>query len=153
MDSLQKALACSSIFQLLISTVQMLVSQIRLPIAMSEVYSGFAEANGLMYVAKDTLIIEFLVKDAFIGVVKSKPKRIHLPFKEIVSIEYKRNIFISRVLLRVASIDYMDSIPGDHKGEIKLKVKRKDKELALRLVSHINLRISEIRLDMMDEGF
>ena len=132
----------------------MLISQIRLPFRLGEVYGGFAEGSGLMYVAKDTMILEFQVKDAFFGVVKSKPTRLQIPFSEIISIEYKRNMFISRMIFRLTSLHYMSDIPGDNKGgDVKLKIKRKDKEQALHLVSHINLRMSEIRLDMMDDDF
>lgn len=131
----------------------MIISQIRLPFTLSEVYSGLAEANGLMYVVKDTLLIEVQVKDAFIGFVKSKPKQIRIPFREVISIDYKRNLFLSRIVLRLGNMTYLSDIPGDNKGEVKLKIKRKDKEMAQNLVSHIKLRVSEIRLDMMDEEF
>ncbi|RMG20957.1 MAG: hypothetical protein D6730_19080 [Bacteroidetes bacterium] len=131
----------------------MIISRIRLPFTLSEVYGGFAEANGLMYVQGDQLLVEVMVKDAIFGVVKSKPKRIAIPFRDIISIDYKRNMFVSRMLLRVGNITYLSEIPGDNKGEIKFKIRRKDKEMAQNLVSHINLRISEIRLDELDEEF
>lgn len=132
----------------------MLISQIRLPFTLGEVYGGFAEGGGLMYVARDTMILEFQVKDAIFGVVKSKPKRLQIPFREIIAIEYKRTMFISRIIFRLTSLQYMSDIPGDNKGgDVKLRIKRKDKEMARNLVSHINLRMSEIRLDMMDDEF
>ena len=63
-------------------------------------------------------------------------------------------MFLSRILMRLTSLEYMSDIPGDNKGgDVKLLIKRRDKEMALQLVSHMNLRMSEIRLDMMDEEF
>lgn len=131
----------------------MMISQIRLPFTLSDVYSGFAEANGLLYVQRDdVLVVEVQVKDAFLGVVKSKPKRTYIPFRDIVSLDFKKNWFITRLTIRVTSLEHLNNFPGDHQGEVKLNIKRRDREEAKQLASYVNLRISEIRLDMMDEG-
>lgn len=124
---------------------------IRLPFTLIDAYHGFAEGGGLIFLQKDKLCIEVQVKDAFFGAIKSGVKEYRIPLVEIIDIAYKRNMFLSRLNLRVSSLKWLDAFPGAKDSEIKLKIKRKDKELVLHLVSHIKLRISELRLEELDD--
>ena len=129
----------------------MLIERTRLPFTIDNVYGGFAKVNGILSIRKDILILEFQVKEnVFGGLVKSRPKELNIPFGDLESVEFKKNWFVANFYVRVYRLQDVSDIPGNEDGEIKLKIKRKDREKAATMASHIALRISEIRLDMMD---
>lgn len=128
----------------------MVPGDIHLPFFIDDVYSGFARSEGILTLHDDTLEIEYQTKDTVFGVVKSKPKSLHIPLKEILTFEYKRNLFVSRMKVGLRKLGLMGDFPKSEQNELVLKIKRKDKEMAKRLASTARLRISEIRLEQMD---
>ena len=130
----------------------MLPERTRLPFFMDNLYGGFAKLNGILSVMKDMLVLEFQVKEnVFGGLVKSRPKELNIHLKEIDSVEFKKNWFVANFYLRTVKLQHLDGLPGGEDGEVKLKIKRKDREKAKHLASYLALRLSEIRLDMLDE--
>ncbi|MCB0840951.1 MAG: hypothetical protein KDD99_29990, partial [Bacteroidetes bacterium] len=66
----------------------MLIERTRLPFSIENVYGGFAKVNGILSVRKDILILEFQVKEnVFGGLVKSRPKELNIPFRDLESVE------------------------------------------------------------------
>ena len=131
----------------------MLSERSRLTFTIENVYGGFAQVGGLLRVNNDLLILEFQTKDTvFGGLLKSRAKEKHLPLQEIESVEYKKKWFSTHIIIRVYRMGSLDNVPGSDKGEIKLKLKKKDRSTAQSMVSRINLRISELRLDVQDRG-
>ncbi len=126
-------------------------TNLRLPFKTDEAYSGLAAVEGIMRAEKGRLILEYQVKDNIFGVIKSKPKELMIPYEEMSQVLYKRNWFISRFRLHINSMRILGEFPVGKDGIISLKVKRKHKEIAKNLESYINLRLSEIRLDMLGE--
>jgi hypothetical protein len=124
----------------------MINPRIRLPFKLSDVYGGFAEVQGILSTEPDAIVLQFQVKDSVIGLVKSPPKELKIPFSEIESVEYKRNIFVSRFFIRVHSLSVLDGFPDNKDGEVRLKIKRTHKETARNAASHLSLQLSEYRL-------
>ena len=117
-----------------------------------EAYQGFAEVKGILKAEKDRLILEYQMKDAIIGFIKSAPKFLEIPFEELVEVEYKINWAKSRFRLKVNSMRVLGEFPVENDGIISLKIKRKQKQSAKELASWINLRLSEYRLEQMDNA-
>lgn len=127
----------------------MLPSTTRVPVSITDLYGGFARATGLLILESDSLILEFQVKDEILGVVKGKPKSFKIPLVALDSVAYSQNIFSAKVELRVKRLRDLEGIPNAEKGEIKLKIARRDRQRAKEFVSSANYQLSEIRLDEM----
>ncbi len=125
----------------------------RIPFSLDDIYSGFAEAEGILTVNNDELVFEFQTKDTVFGVIMSKPRKITIPISEIVSIKYKRNWFVSRLQIYVSQLSLLQAFPKTKEGGVSLKIKRKHKQTAQDIVSFVNYRLSEYRLDSMDSEF
>ena len=131
----------------------MLSERTRLAFSIENVYGGFAQVGGLLRLTNDILIMEFQTKDSiFGGLLKSRAREVRLPLLEIESVEYRKKWFSTHIIIRVYRMGYLDNVPGSENGEVKLKLKKKDRNTAQNLVSHMNLRLSELRLDAQDRG-
>ena len=74
----------------------MSLQYLSVPFKTDEVYSGFAELNGIMHVTEAGLKLEFQVKDSILGVLKSKAKSMLIPFHELGEVQYRKNFFVSK---------------------------------------------------------
>ena len=129
----------------------MLTGTQQIPFSNDDVYSGLAKLDGILTVSKDHLALEFQTQDAVFGVMKSKPRVLKIPLLELSAFKYKRNLFTSRIIFRVTKLNLIRDFPKSEQGEVKLKIKRKYKEEARRIESFVNYRVSELRLEEMDE--
>lgn len=115
------------------------------------VSQGFRIAKGLVKLAGEELQFEFQVTDAFLEILNSDVEEVTLPLRELQSVEFKKGWFSSKIVLEARSLRAFDDIPGTEQAECVLKIKRKDRDDAARLVSKIRLVMSEMRLKDMDE--
>lgn len=115
------------------------------------VNQGFAEAQGLIHIKKTSLILEFEVKDAFGGFIKSNLKEIEIPFEEIESLTYKKGFWGAKVLIEGNSMRTFEEIPESEQGRCELKIKRKDRDQAQQSISSARVALSEYKLSKLDE--
>ncbi len=112
---------------------------------------GFQVASGLLKLEGEHLILEFQVKDAFFEVIKSDVEEVAIPLRDLQSVEYKKGWFSAKIILEASSLRALDGLPGADQGECKLKIKRKERKEAEKLVSKIRLVMSEMKLSDLDE--
>lgn len=125
----------------------------RLPFTIDDVYAGFAQVSGILTVEEDALFLEFQTKDNILGgLIKSATRELMIPLEELDSVEAKSKWTGTRFFIRTRRLASLDGLPNVENGEVKLKIKRKNKETALTMASRINLRISELRLDPSERG-
>lgn len=129
----------------------MLQSATRVPVTLGDLYGGFAKATGLLILDGENLILEYQIKDELFGALKGKPRSFRIPLNVLDSVEYKKNLFGTKLMIRVLRLRDLEGIPNSEKGEVKLKISRKDRLQAEAFVSQINYRLSEMRLDEMGE--
>jgi len=113
------------------------------------VYEGFAEAQGLIRFdeGENTLILEFQVKDGFVGFLKSGLKEVRIPISEIESVRLKDRLWMKPVLIiRASQLSTLSDIPESSQGEVKLHVSRKNKRDARLLASNVMLTLSDYEL-------
>ena len=115
------------------------MSRITLPFKIKNVFEGFAEVHGILTYDGEPLNIEFQTKDSLLGVIESGIKDISIPKSAIEEIDFKKNIFGCSLIIRVARMQSVEGIPKQEGGEIKLSIARKHTDLALDLVSQIDL--------------
>jgi hypothetical protein len=122
-----------------------------LPFYLDDLYSGLARLSGLIRIEGDYLRLEFQTQDNLIGVIKGNSRTKFISLRDIFKVELKSSWFSRLLVIRPSTLQALDGIPGADESELKLKFKRRDLEIAKHLVSQLNLRISEIRLEDLDE--
>lgn len=73
-----------------------------------------------------------------------------IPFSDLVDIRLKKGWFSSRIILEATSMKVFEKLPGANPAESELKVKRKNKQEAERLVSQARMQLSEYKLDQFE---
>ena len=123
-----------------------------LPFKTDEAYHGFAEIQGLLHVERDHLLLEFELKDALFGVLKSGAKELKISYLDLNHVAYRRSWVKSRLVLQVNNMRVLSAFPGAKDGTIVLKIKRKYKGAAEDIESYANLRIAELKLEKLELG-
>lgn len=116
-----------------------------------EVNQGFAHAQGLIHIKKNSLVLEYEVKDAFGGFIKSELKETDVPFDEIESLTYKKGFWGAKILIEGNSMRTFEGVPGSEQGRCELKIKRKDRDQAEQSISSARVALSEYKLNKLDE--
>jgi hypothetical protein len=127
----------------------MLPQYTSLPFTIPDVYEGLAAAHGVAKSTEAGLVLEFQVKDSFVGMVKSRVNQVPVTFKELVSIELKEGWFRHRLLIRARSLATLTSVPGHESGHVALKIARKDLRVAREMVSVLRLTLAERELQSL----
>ncbi|MCG2588006.1 hypothetical protein [Rhodohalobacter sulfatireducens] len=96
-------------------------------------------------------MLEFEIKDAIGGFIKSDLKEVEIPFDEIESIAYKKGIWGGTVKIEGNSMRTFEEIPESEQGRCELKIKRKDRNEAETSISSARVALSEYKLDKLDE--
>lgn len=121
------------------------------PFEISDISHGFQEAKGLFKVKEESVELEFEVMDSILGFFKSGVQTIQIPLSELDSIAFEKKWFGSKIVLEAFSMKTFEDIPGTEQATCKLKVKRKHREEAQKVVSKARLLLSEFRLNQMDD--
>ncbi|MEO1449948.1 MAG: hypothetical protein AAFV07_10505 [Bacteroidota bacterium] len=125
----------------------------RLPFSIDDVYGGFAQVTGILTAEEDAIFLEYQTQDNILGgLIKSSTRELMIPLQELDSVEARSKWTGTRFFIRVRRLASLDGLPNVENGEVKLKIKRKNKEVAISMASRINLRISELRLDPSERG-
>ena len=122
-----------------------------IPFSISDAYEGLADVEGLARFEADVLTLEFEAKDAFFGVVKSGVKEVKITLGDLVSADFSKNMFRATLKLHVRSMKLFEPIPGAKRGAVKLRFARKYRDEAHTLASSLQLRLSERKLELMDD--
>ncbi len=117
-----------------------------LPFEIDSLNGGFMLVEGILSVKGPKLFIEFQKKDAVMGAYKSDLQTIEIPFSSIDIVEYKKGVFSAKLILHGKNAAALKDLPGDELTVRKLKVKRKNREIAASIASKINLELSEMKL-------
>ena len=112
-----------------------------IPFKVTGLKSGLAEAQGLLHLADDVLVLEFETKDTVIGATLSRVHEIRVSLSDIESIENRKKIFGSKLRLKAFKMKTFDGFPGHKQGQIELEFSRREKEAAQDLSKLINHKL------------
>lgn len=126
------------------------MNNLTVPFVIDNISHGLQKAGGLLKWEEDRLILEFQVEDAIVGLFKSDVEEVTIPISELQGVEFKKNIFSAKLIIEARSMKTMRDIPGSEQATCTMKIKRGDRDKASRLVSRIQLALSEYRLDQME---
>jgi hypothetical protein len=122
------------------------------PFIIPEINHGFQQAEGLLKLGKQQLELEFEVKDAILGIIKSGVRDVVIPFSNLKSIKFEKGWFSAKIILEGVSMKVFDEVPGTELATCTLKVKRKHREEAENLISYARMQFSEYKLDKLNEN-
>lgn len=117
-------------------------SQIVLPYFVEDTMSGLAEVQGMMQASEYALLLEYQMKDSILGVIKSKTKRLEIPFEDLLEARFKSSFWGNKFRLRVRRMDLLGKIPHAGKdGYIEVKVHRRNRPIARQLEKWLRQRL------------
>lgn len=121
------------------------------PFEISDINHGLQVAKGLFRLDKDGIELEFEIQDGIIGIIKSGVRTVHLNYADLESITYKKGWFSAKIVLEGTSMRVFEDLPGSEQGTCKLKVKRKNRPEAEKIISTARMHLSEYKLDQLDK--
>ena len=121
-----------------------------IPFVLPEMYHGLAEGHGRLHVGEEGLRLEYRVKDAVFGLLKSSVREVFLPYDDIEEFEYREGWFRRRFFIHIRSMHTASDFPGAEEGRIVLRFRKLPKERLRSISSHISLHLSEHRLRQLD---
>ena len=121
------------------------------PFSIADAHDGLVDVDGLARFEADILTLEFQTKDAFFGLIKSDVQNVQLSMTDLASVRFAKKMLGATLTLRVHSLALVEKIPGVNRGEIKLRFARKHRDEAQTLAAQLQLRLSERKLEQMDD--
>lgn len=121
------------------------------PFEIPNVNHGFVVVKGLFHATREGIVLEFDERDGFTQLFKSDLKEIKLSYSDLDALELKKKLFRTRIQIRGNSMKALREVPGADQGKVELKIKRKDRKLAEKVISDARLRLSEQKLTDLDE--
>jgi len=112
---------------------------------------GLKEADGLLKLDDQHILMELKEKDTILGVYESEVREYALAFSDIYSITITKKIFRVNMTIQANSMKLVEGIPGMTQGKLMINIPKKHYQIAKKLHSIVNLEISELRLRSMDE--
>ena len=111
------------------------------------------DSDGLVRFQEDILTIEFQTT-GLLG-RRSGVREVRIPVDGLDMVGLEKRFFSRRMILtiRTRSMKALEKVPGQSKGEVKLRVAGQYGQNAKTLLSRVRLRISEIRLDEELNGY
>ncbi len=123
-----------------------------LPFKITGVLTDFADSEGIARLDSDGLVLEFQIKDNVLGLLKSAPREVRIPFGDLAEASFKRGFFSGAIRLRARRLTILASIPGSNASELILTCKRRDRPVAQDLASRLSMRILEHDLREMADS-
>jgi len=111
------------------------------PFDYEELYGGLANCHGLVRLDRKDLCLEFQVKDAVVGVLKSDVKEVRIPTSELASVRLEHHWFglSTKLAIQTNRLEAAKDVPGMNQGRLVLSIARRDRPAAERLVAELAL--------------
>ena len=121
-----------------------------IPFTIPNINHGFFTAEGLIKLEDDYLHLEYHYKDGIIGAYKGDVARRKIPVGKLEEVRLKRRLFSHYLQLRASSLTVFEDLPGVDGSVLSLKIARKYRRQADRMVSEVSILLSEIQLDSIE---
>lgn len=128
----------------------MLFDAPNIPFKIKDLFSGFGEARGLMRLTEEGIRLEYQVQDAVIGIIKSSIRELLIPYEEIESIRFHRRWWRRSIEIQTKSLRIPAAIPGQSGSSVTIRVFARDRVKIEESLSHASLRLSEIKLQRIE---
>jgi hypothetical protein len=113
------------------------------PFTLGRLYGGFGQCDGLLRDEGDQLALEFQIKDAIAGVLKTGVRQARIPISDLVSVTLTKGWLGTTwlgvtITLQAARMETFKDLPGAAPGRLELRVARKDTAAAERFVAGLH---------------
>ncbi len=108
------------------------------PFAISSVYEGFAEANGILKFTGGELTMQFQVKDSILGAVKSALRDVRISPSALESVSFTPGWLSHQLVIQCNDMTAISHLPTSKSGRVALTIAKSDQEAAERLVSAVH---------------
>lgn len=125
-------------------------SQPALPFIIQGINHGLQEAKGLLKVNEEGLELEFEVEDSFFGLFTSGVQVEQINYRDLEAIRFEKGWFRAQIVLKATSMQVLDKVPGSDHATATLKVKRGNRNMAEKVISHARMLHSEVKLRQLD---
>lgn len=110
------------------------------------IHAGLSSCAGILHLTGDGFRCEYKVDIGGLG-LKSSTKEAEIRFDEMESIEFRRGWFKGMAVIRPKSLKLLDRFPASGDDALHFYFRRKDRTKAEYLLSELNLKLSQSRLD------
>ena len=124
----------------------------RLPFSIPGTYQGLAAVAGLATLDGEALVLEFEVKDAVLGLLRSGVEVVRLPVDELVSASLDKSWLHTDLVIEARSMRSMSELPGSRQGQVSLRIARRDRATAEAFSATLLRRIAEKRRQRLSSG-
>jgi len=114
------------------------MNTVTVPFKLPDLFSGWAEGNGLAKATPSELTLELVVKDGVLGVLKTGIREIRVPQSEIASLRHHRGWFTDKLTISFNTLRTLADLPGGGTDRITLFVSRRDRPQATSLVQTLS---------------
>lgn len=122
----------------------------------NDIYHGFAQCNGILYLNENFVVIEYFIKDNLVGLIKSDIKKIYIKYSDIICAELKKSLFSKKLIIKLKSLSQIYEIPfSSENNELSFSLKNNKDTLlvAETLATYINSKILENKLYNIENNF
>ena len=105
------------------------------PFKLEDTNMGLTENSGLLYMDEEFLVFD--MQSGLKGVTRPERHQVKIDPKAISSIRLKHGTTKDILLIKPKKTKLLQVIPGDHKHEVKLKIKKKHRMAAERIVQRV----------------
>lgn len=111
-----------------------------LPFERQEPRMGLMRLSGMMHLEGDSLILEYQKTDNLVRLLKLERRELVIPLADLIFADAHSNIFKSYFHLRVSRFGLLSDVFDNGTGEVKLKIRRADRDLAFDIADEIRHR-------------
>lgn len=122
-----------------------------LPFSIENLNGGFMKVEGILRVEGENLEFEFQKKDAVVEAYQSDLMKETISLSELDMLEFKKGWFSGKLILHGKRASSFGELPGKELTERVLKVKRKHRNVAANISSNLNLKLSEQKLNELED--
>ena len=105
------------------------------PFKLEDTNMGLTEHSGLLYMDEEFLIFD--IQSGLKGVTRPERHQVKVDPKALAGIRLKHGNTKDVLYIKPKKTKLLEVIPGDHKGEVKLKIKKKHRMAAERIVQRV----------------
>lgn len=121
-----------------------------LPFNFPEVHGGFAEADGLLVLFADAIVLEYQIKDIFTRAFRSEVIKVTLPLAQIEDVEFRTNFLRTDISIQSNSLELVQDVPDAKQGRVRLKIPRKHRREAAAIAHEVSIMVSDRKLDQLE---
>lgn len=105
------------------------------PFKLEDTNMGFTEHSGMLYMDEEFLVFD--IQSGLNGVTRPTRQQVKVAPKALSGIRLKQGTTKDTLFIKPKKQKLLDAIPGDHKREVKLKIKKKHRVAVERLIQRV----------------